>query len=367
MLHFFPKYSRDVEETPFAAELRRLGVPYRMFGEAVDRQYQTRTGLLLRVYPRLLRVAFRQALASLRSAPPPDAVIVTSDIEALVFGLLRAVLRRRTLIVFETFIATPRTNPAVRRLHHAYYALVLRFVDAAICHSTVEADAYAESFPAAPTRFIFLPYAMTVTGRDRLRAEHGAAAAASDIVVAAGRSGRDYGTLAKAVEGLPCHLRIICDWDRPTQDVPASEQITLLRQCSGDAYMEELAHARIVAIPLSHRDISAGQMVLLHAFGLHKPVVISDTSTTREYATDGVEALFVRLGDPADLRRAIAALLDDATLCARLGDAASRRFDADFSTEAYVQKLVAALAELKAGLEAGPPKRGWSRPGLAPP
>lgn len=348
MLHFFPKYARDVEHTPFATELRRLGVPYRMFAEAVDRHYKSRTELLLRVYPRLLRVALRQALASLRSEPPPDAVIVTSDIEALVFGLLRFVLRRRTLIVFETFIATPRADPLARRLHHAYYAVVLRFVDAAICHSRVEAESYAEQFPTAPTRFVCLPYAMTVSGRDRLRAEHAVKASASDIVVTAGRSGRDYATLAKAVEGLPCHLRIICDWERPTQGIPESDQITILRSCSGDAYMAELARARIVAIPLAHQDISAGQMVLLHAFGLHKPVIITDTSTTREYADDGVEALFVALADPADLRHKLGLLLEDSALCARLGDAAAHRFDADFSTEVYVQKLVVILADLKA-------------------
>ncbi len=348
MLHFFPKYSSDVEQTPFATELRRLGVPYRMFAETVDRQYKTRATLLLRVYPRLFRVALRQALASLRSPTPPDAVIVTSDVEAMVFGLARAMLRSRTLIVFETFIATPRANPTARRLHHAHYSMVLRFVDAAICHSKIEAEAYAKQFPGARTRFICLPYAMTVTGRERLCAEYGSQAAESDIIVTAGRSGRDYATLAKAVDGLPCHLRVICDWERPTQDVPASDRIAILRSCSGDAYMEELARARIVVIPLSHQDISAGQMVLLHAFGLRKPVVITDTSTTREYASDGVEALFVAPSDPADLRAKIALLLDDPALCARLGDNAARRFDAEFSTEAYVQKLVAALAELQA-------------------
>ena len=39
MLHFFPHYANDVTDTPFAAELRRLGVPHRFFATKISLRY----------------------------------------------------------------------------------------------------------------------------------------------------------------------------------------------------------------------------------------------------------------------------------------------------------------------------------------
>ncbi len=101
MFHFFPRFARNVDNSPFATELRRLAVPHLLFAEDLNRQYATRAGLLLRVYPTLFFCAARAAIRSLLlSSPKPDAVIVTSDIEAVVFGLIRTVFSRRTQIVF---------------------------------------------------------------------------------------------------------------------------------------------------------------------------------------------------------------------------------------------------------------------------
>ena len=346
LFHFFPRFGRDVAQTPFATELRRLAVPHRLFAEELNRQYTTRLGLLLRIYPLLFLCAARAAVRSLvLSRPKPDAVVITSDIEAIVFGLVRAVFSRRTRIVFETFIATERGTKWARALHHLHYSLVMMVVDVAICHSEIEARENAAKFPYCRTRFTALPYALSVDRRGALRDQYGIAAAASDLIVTAGRSGRDYATLAKAIEGLPCRLRIICDWERPTQGL-ASDQITIVRGCFRANYLAELAQARLVVVPLSQRNVSAGQMVLLQAFALGKPVVITETPTTRDYVQDGVDAVFTAFGDVADLRRKIADLLTDPARCTALGDAASTRYDERFSTEAYVRRLVVLLREL---------------------
>ena len=327
-------------------ELRRLSVPHRLFAEALNRQYATRVGLLCRVYPMLLLCAVRAAIRSLvLSRPKPDAVVITSDIEAFVFGIVRAVFSRRTRIVFETFIATERGSLLARRLHHWHYSLALRCVDVAICHSQAEARAYAKSFAGCRAAFIALPYALSVNGRSALRDQFGAMAAASDLIVTAGRSGRDYATLVQAIDGLPCRLRIICDWERPVQGLE-SPQVEVLRQCFKADYLAELAQARLVVVPLSQRNVSAGQMVLLQAAALGKPVVITETATTREYVTDGHDALLVGFGDVADLRAKIGRLLADPAECATIGQRASQRYDDHFSTEVYVRRLVNLLEDI---------------------
>ena len=154
--------------------------------------------------------------------------------------------------------------------------------------------------------------------------------------------------MAKAIEGLPCRLRIICDWERPTQGL-ARDQIEIVRDCFRSDYLAELAQARLVVVPLSQQNVSAGQMVLLQAFALGKPVVITETATTREYVRDEHDALFTRPGDAADLRRKIMSLLDDPERCQALGERASARYDESFSTEAYVRRLVQVLRDITCG------------------
>ena len=101
-----------------------------------------------------------------------------------------------------------------------------------------------------------------------------------------------------------------------------------------------------MVVPLAQRNVSAGQMVLLQAAALGKPVVITETATTREYVTDGEDALLVRYGDVADMRAKIAMLLADPVACATIGQRASDRYDAEFCTEAYVRRLLGLLREV---------------------
>lgn len=343
MLHFFPRYAQDVTDTPFAAELRRLGVPHRFFAEVVSLRYQTVAGLLLRVYPRLTWFAIRSAVRSLvLSQPRPTVAIVGSDIEALVFGLVRAVLRLPTRLVFETLIVTPRASGLKNRVYLRYYGLVLSLVDMAICHSSVEAKQYAALFPRTGCRFVCVPFGTTVTGRERAMAEY-AAGPQGGAIVTAGRSGRDYRTLALAVDGLPCELRILCDTAAAVVPLDPSDQVTVVRDCFGQSYIDTLASAQIVVVPLAVDDVSAGQMVLLQAAALGKPIVVTRTATTAEYATDDEDALFVALGDVTQMRDAVRRLLEDPGLRRRLGANAALRFEREHSTEAYVHKLVAAV------------------------
>ena len=344
MLHFFPRYYKDVADQPFATELRRLGVPHRLFGATLNLRYATLAGLLLRVYPTLGWFALRGAARSLLlSRPPPAAAVVGSDIEALVFGLVRLIFRLRTRIVFETLIVTPRRSPRMDAIHRRYYALILSLIDIGICHSSVEVARNRAAFPAARCRFVFVPYGTTVTGRAALMAAAAAAGGQDGAVVAAGRSGRDYRTLAEAVRGLPCRLDILCDTAAAVAGIAPSAQIRLVAGCFDRAYIAALAAARLVVVPLAVDDISAGQMVLLQASALGKAVIVTRTATTLEYATEGEEALFVAMGDVAGMRAAIRRLIDDPALRARLGANAARRFERDHSTEAYVRHLVAAV------------------------
>ena len=343
MLHFFPHYADDVSGTPFAAELRRCQIPHRFFATAVDRTYKTSAGRLFVVYPRMIWVAVCSAIRSLLlSRPRPVAAVVGSDIEALIFGSLRMLFRLRTIVVFETLIIAPRRSRATRVIAQSYFRFILSVIDVAICHSHPETVQYSSAFPRARCRFVCVPYGITVTNHRALIAKYRDKAEVGDIV-AAGRSGRDYRTLARAIEGLQCRLRIICDLAGSVAEIGPSEQIVVIRDCFGADYIDALASASVVVVPLAQDDVSAGQMVLLQASALRRPVIITRTTTTLEYATEDEEVLFVDIGDVQRMRTAVRRLLDDASLRDRLAENALRRFERCYSTEHYVRGMVSAI------------------------
>lgn len=355
MLHFFPHYAKDMSDSPVAAELLRLGVEHRFFGDIISLRYNSALGLAFGVYRRLTAFALRSVVRSLLlSRPRPVAAIVGSDIEAIVFGIVRRVLRRRTLIVFETFIVTRRSSQLAEALRWHYYNAILKLVDVAVCHAQAEIAYYRQLFPRARCRFAFVPYGTTVNGRTDYMAAYAQSQRQDGAIVTAGRSGRDYLTLAQAIRGLPCRLDIICDVAGPVAGLDAHAQINIRRNCFDRAYMEALAHALFVVVPLAVDDISAGQMVLLQAWAVGKAVIITRTASTAEYATDGEDALLVDRGDVEQLRTAIERLLEDAPFRERLGRNAAARFEAEHSTEAYTRKLVAVVSDAQAAMKVAP-------------
>jgi glycosyltransferase involved in cell wall biosynthesis len=342
MIHFFPAWSKDAGNTPLGAELRRLEVPHRILADKINQRYRTPFGLVFRVYPRMIGFAIRSALRSLAfSRPPPSAVVIATDVETLIFWLVRAIARRRALIVYQSFIVTPKASALKNWLHLRYFGLVVAAIDVAICHSSLEVDRNRARFPRSRDKFVFVPFGISLTDREAILAGRDSAQR-PPYVVSAGRACRDYQTLANAMTSLPYDLDILCDTEAPVAGL-ASERIRIRRDCFGRDYLDALANALFVVIPLSTEEISAGQMVLLAAAALGKAVIITRTGTTEEYATDGEDALFVSIRNVAEMRSAITTLWEDPALRLRIGQNAAARFDRDHSTERYVRALVSVI------------------------
>lgn len=79
--------------------------------------------------------------------------------------------------------------------------------------------------------------------REALAAGYKAGQGGDRVIVTAGRSGRDYRTLAEAARGLPCRLHIICDLDGPLRQIAPFAQVAILRAGHGADYIRELVAA----------------------------------------------------------------------------------------------------------------------------
>ena len=178
----------------------------------------------------------------------------------------------------------------------------------------------------------------------------GAGAPGGDpAVLAVGKDlARDYRTLVDAVTplGVRAHIagyrRNVTGLDLPPAITAGDMPIAELR----DAY----ARAGCVVVP-QFRDgypfgsEGGGLTALLEAMAMGRPLVVSDRAIVRDYVRDGVEALVVPAGDPGALRDAIAGILGDPGLAARLGAAARARVESELTSAHFAAGIAPLLRE----------------------
>lgn len=266
----------------------------------------------------LLAYGFR----GLRAAKGASSVVVYTHLVLLPFLLARTFGFKPNLVLV-SFIYTQRRNPVLRTLRETYFRLVLSRVASVVVHSTAEVVRYRALFPAC--EFVFVPLWAHMSSRLELEVRD------EGYLVSAGRSNRDYDTLLGATGDLKMPVKIICD-SFPDRAVPPNVEI--LRNCHEVAYLRVMAGARVVVIPLKSDGESSGQMVLLHAMALGKPIVITSTSEVSEYVESGVTALCVERGSVGNLVLQIRRLCEHPDLARTLGVAASARYRSRHTLEA---------------------------------
>ena len=285
MIHFFPRFAQDASATPYGDAIRASGAAHRIISVFVTQAYRRRIELLVFGYPALAWGALKAAWRSLvrHGTAAPDAVQISSDVEALVFALVRLLPgAAKARIVFMPFIFTSRASGAVNRARLLYYRFVMARVSLAICHSETEVGRYQRLFAGCGTVFVFVRWGAYVPSVAEITAHGGPVPTeGAPVVVAAGRSGRDYRTLVAATADMPCRTVIVCNDKSALAGVAEGPSVEVLRHCFGLDYLWQLLRARVVVVPLAVDDISAGQMVFIQAMALARPLVVTATPTTR--------------------------------------------------------------------------------------
>ena len=152
--------------------------------------------------------------------------------------------------------------------------------------------------------------------------------------------------LARVFATLSYELHIVCDAEDALRGLGLAPNVAVLRKCYGKEYLEQIAGAELVVIPLKDSDISAGQMVLLQSMALGKTVVITRTPATEEYGKHLETLYFVEHGSMEELLRAVVRLKENPELRASIGRRAKEHFQERHSMRAFVQGLLDAIEEV---------------------
>lgn len=286
--------------------------------------------------PAFLNHPFLLSLRLLRSRSRHAVVVTSGSQVALLYGLLcRLLALPQKQVVVQLYLNERR---GLLRALDPLTRLVLRRAWGVIVNSRGEVDLLARRFGVPPERVRFVYYHTNIVEPELVEGR-------SALVFAGGRNFRDYETLVEALRGLDLDAVIVCARDQLLAS-GTPDRVRIRREIPYSDYLEELRQASIVVVPLSTDAVPAGQVAILEAMALGKPVITTRGIGTVDYVRDGIDGLLYAKGDAADLRRCIVQLAEDASMRSRMGAAALASVQADFTFERHVEATIEALRSL---------------------
>ncbi len=257
---------------------------------------------------------FYLPIKALRLRRHYDLIVSWSLRMGMVYGLLNRIAgaKRGGLHVVQDFHINPLRHDPAYRLRLQWLRLARPGIGFYWCTSSEEEVLYARAFDIPRERIRFLPQAPP----DRYLAYP--ALPHLDYVFAYGNSDRSFETLIRACADMQIRVRILSQRYTPGASLPTN--VELIRSRMPETEMMRLAaQARLIVIPLHDYRIAAGQLSMLEAMALGKPVVVTENVATKEYAIHGETALFYTAGDTNGLRHNIERLLESPQLAEEMG------------------------------------------------
>ncbi|HOW98479.1 MAG TPA: glycosyltransferase family 4 protein [Kiritimatiellia bacterium] len=281
---------------------------------------------------------WKEAWRLFRKSRAYDAVLTMESRTSLAYGWLCSVAGRPSKqIMTEVFIDQPRPASLFWRLKTALFRWIARRGVGALVLSSAELETVSERFGLPRKKLRFIPLQCTIEQPREAPADEG-------FVLSAGRSLRDYGTVIRAAAGIRAPVLILCG---PADDIPAGPaSVTVEREATRERYMDALARCSVVALALQDTLRPTGQVVMLEAMGLGKPVVVTRHAGTVDYIRDGENGFLVEPGDAEGLARKVRMLLDDPALRRRIGRQALADVMEKYSLEAHAKARLQAISEL---------------------
>jgi len=270
-------------------------------------------------------------------------VMITGDVRsATLYGLAKRLLPgpHPRLMTLEARFDDPM--PTLRwRAKQSLQRFAFTAVDSICVSARREAGEYAERLRLPPAKLRFVPWHTNVVDPTHDPVNDG-------YVFSAGRTGRDWQTLAKAA--AQCDAQFVGVMSRQEAERTTFPlNFTVHADIPYERYLGLLKRARIVAIPLQIHAYSSGQVALLEAMALGKPVVCTKVLGTEDYVLHGSNGLMVPPGDDSALASAIKSLLSDTGLERGIAAGALQTVLAEHTFENYVSRILGIATGLAAG------------------
>jgi glycosyltransferase involved in cell wall biosynthesis len=295
--------------------------------ETVDRY--AKWGKLWAYYPAYWHLGLR-AISKVRKTHY-DLVVAWEGKNGFPYGVLRNIAKQRTpKLIILTFIYRGMIT------HFPRFA---RFGLEAVNHVTVttkfEYDYYSSALSLPKDKLSICPLGWydidTSQGNQTERSE-------DRFILAAGRSYRDYATLARAVEGLDIKVLIIAKpFNLAGLKLPDNIETRDLLPIKD--FLDILLQAQFVVAPLQPVPYSVGEINIVQSLSAGKAIIATRTPSSEIYIKHGSNGLLVSPGNADDMRQAILRLWQNPDQVAKMGQAARLSFENEFTFEKFAQRV----------------------------
>jgi hypothetical protein len=253
----------------------------------------------------------RVCVSLARQARAYDAVVIcTAGWELPLLGPLLALLSGPRLVAYDYLIPeSPRGD--------CLTALALAMVDHIACCRRGDRETLERRFGVSRDRssFVRFPAPPDPLVFDSVEDPFD--------VYSAGQSHRDTDSVIAVLELVDASA--VVSLPDPAAVGHLGPRVRGLPPLSPDAGRRYLAACRISLQLYLQTDLPAGPLLLLDAMAAGKAIVVSDVNGTRDYVTDGKDAIVVAAQDVEAAAQAVESLLRDFALCEQLGRAARSR------------------------------------------
>lgn len=275
---------------------------------------------------------FRMGLRLFRHRKQTRLLVSWQQFFGVVFAWLCNLFRvnKTTTVVVMTFIYRSK-HGLPGRIYHRWIRGVLHsgYVDRVIVYSRFEVEHYSRLFQVDKPLFVYAPLT-TPTPPQLDTTERG-------YIFSTGSSNRDYDLLIGALAHTRHRLVIACH----SLPQPEAKNIRVLHNTFNSDMLAHMAGADIVVVTLSDPNISSGQLVVLQAMSLGKPVIVTRSRGLEDYVADNVTGIVVD-SDPSQLLQAVDTLQSDLHLRRRMGQAAREAYERNHTP----RHLARAVAEV---------------------
>lgn len=216
------------------------------------------------------------------------------------------------------------------------WKIALKKIDRIFVQSTAEIDYYSKIFKESKKKFIFIPVAVP-------EGESFVGPSPAGYLFSAGRTNRDFPLLLKVVSSLNIPTIIVAGKNEKITLKSTPSNVKVYFDIPKEDYSRLLSNSHLVIITLKDGISSRGQIALLEAMALGKPLICTDVPGIRDYLIDGINGFLVPPGDPLALKNKITYLYHNLPVLNTIGRKAYETAKYLFNTRRFEDNFINAL------------------------
>jgi glycosyltransferase involved in cell wall biosynthesis len=260
-----------------------------------------------------------------------DVLLVDTTVTGFFMCLLLYLKRKPRLVIYHFNVLRRRQS-----LFRRFCIMLFKRLDHAFVVTKRDCDIVNELYDIPKEKLSFLPYVRSTPTRGAPASMF--SAEKSPYILTYGVNARDHKTLLAAAEGIGRRLIIIT---RPytVKGLFVPDNVSLYYNIPLDECDRLVDRCQFTVFAFDGSEPACGLISIVTSLMLGKPVISTDIPCVHDYVRDGYNGLFVKAGDPVELRDKILSLSRDDELLRRLSDGAAEWARANTLPDAIGEKV----------------------------